>query len=120
MPQKSVDALLADIRLVSDEHHKIVQAVRSLAKKLVHPLTEEVKYGGILFSSDVQFGGVFAYKDHVTVEFSRGAGIEDTLGHLEGTGKLRRHLKLQSLGDIEARQLAHFVPLALDAARRAE
>jgi hypothetical protein len=89
---KSPDTLLADIRLISEERHSTMQAVIALAQRLFSPLTAAVKYGGILFTSDVQFGGVFAYKEHVSVEFGFGA-------------------------DIEAKQLAHYLPLALAAAR---
>ena len=117
---KSIDMLLQDIRLIGVERHDTVQAVRTLVKKLVKPLSEEVKYGGILFSSaDGPFGGVFAYKDHVSVEFGHGARIDDTLGHLEGAGKFRRHLKLRSEADIAGRQLARYIPLAIEASREA-
>lgn len=114
---KSVDTLLEDIRLVSEERHATVQAVRALARQLFKPLAEEVKYGGILFASGVQFGGVFAYKEHVTVEFGNGAAIADPHGHLEGGGKGRRHIKLKSVADIETRRLADYLPLALAAAQ---
>lgn len=113
----SPEALLADIRLISEERHDTVQAVRALVRRLFLPLTEQVKYGGILFTSGVPFGGVFAYKEHVSVEFSCGADIHDKLGLLEGNGKHRRHIKLHSVADIEAQQLAHYLPLALTAAR---
>ncbi|MET4577230.1 DUF1801 domain-containing protein [Ottowia thiooxydans] len=119
MQPKSVQALLEDIRFLSEEHYATVQAVRSLVKQLVKPLSEEVKYGGILFSSGIQFGGVFAYKDHISVEFSRGAAIADKSGHLQGGGKLRRHIKLKTLTDIETTHLADYIPLALQAAQGA-
>ncbi|MGJ7543924.1 DUF1801 domain-containing protein [Variovorax sp. LT1R16] len=116
---KSVEALVEDIRLVSEERYETVQAVRTLIGKLVEPLSEEVKYGGILFSSGEQFGGVFAYRDHVSVEFSMGAAIIDPFAHLEGGGKLRRHLKLTSPADIESKRLVEYVPLAVKAANDA-
>lgn len=119
MPTQSVEALLDDVRLLSEARHDIVQAVRAQVRQVVKPLSEGVKYGGIMFSSDVPFGGVFAYKDHVSVEFSHGAAIEDPLGHLEGGGKLRRHLKLLSADDVRAKSLATYLPLALAAARDA-
>ena len=113
---ESVETLLKDIRLVSEERYETIQAVRMLVKKLVNPLSEDVKYGGILFSSGAQFGGVFAYKDHVSVEFSMGARIIDAFGHLEGSGKLRRHVKLAAPGDADAKRLDEYVPLAVKAA----
>lgn len=113
---KSVQTLLDDIRLVSEERHAVVEAVRALVKKSFTPFAEEVKYGGILFASEIPFCGVFAYKEHVSVEFSHGARIDDTLGLLEGSGKGRRHLKLTSLDDIKSKKLAQYLPLALKAA----
>ncbi len=63
-----------------------------------------------------QFCGVFAYKEHVSVEFGHGARISDELGYLEDSGKGRRHLKLKSVQDIQVKKLAQYLPLALRAA----
>jgi hypothetical protein len=114
---KTVDALLHDIRLLGEDQFQMVQAVRALVSRTLGPVAEEVKYGGILFTSGVPFGGVFAYKGHVSVEFSHDAGIHDTLGFLEGSGKGQRHIKLHSVGDVSAKKLALYLPLALAAAR---
>jgi hypothetical protein len=116
MAIRSVQTLLEDIRLVSETNHEIVQAVRRLVKKFFKGSTEALKYGGILFSSGVQFCGVFAYQEHVSVEFGHGAKIADPFGHLEGAGKGRRHLKLRSSADVEHKQLAQYLALALQAA----
>ena len=118
MATKSVQELLDDIRLLGDEQLSLTESVRKLVKQTIPSVTEKVKYGGILFASGVQFCGVFAYKQHVSVEFGSGAKISDTLGHLEGSGKGRRHLKLHSENDIQAKALAHYLPLALEATRR--
>lgn len=117
MAAKSAQTLLDDLRLVGEEQYALVSAVRTLIKKTFPPVSEEVKYGGILFSSGVPFCGVFAYKQHVSVEFGSGAKIADTLGHLEGSGKGRRHIKLRSLEDIRAKHLADYLSLALEAAK---
>ena len=116
MATKSIQSLLEDIRLVSEKNHGIVEAVRSLINKSFKTASEEVKYGGILFTSGVQFAGVFSYKEHVSVEFGSGAKIKDPYGHLEGSGKGRRHLKLLSAEDIKNKKLAEYLPLALQAA----
>ena len=117
MATESVQSLLEDIRLLGEDQYQIVAAVRALLAERLEPLAEEVKYGGLLFSCGVQFCGVFAYKAHVSVEFGQGARIRDDLGHLEGAGKGRRHIKLATLADIESKRLAHYLPLALDAAK---
>lgn len=119
MPTKSVQSLVEDIRLLSETNHDIVEAVRALVKKTFNASSEEVKYGGILFSSGVQFCGVFSYKEHVTVEFGSGAKIKDDIGLLEGAGKGRRHLKLKSVAEIKTKKLAEYLSLAHRAASAA-
>ena len=76
-------------------------------------VAERVMYGGILFSAPEQFCGVFAYSAHITMEFGRGAELEDTHGMLEGKGKFRRHIKLQTLADIESKHLKDYIAQAL-------
>ena len=116
MAPKSVQSLIEDIRLLSETNYEIVEAVRTLVKRTFKSASEEVKYGGILFTSGVQFCGVFAYKEHVSVEFGSGAKIEDDIGLLEGSGKGRRHLKLKSATEIKSKRLAEYLSLAHRAA----
>ncbi|NQV09980.1 MAG: DUF1801 domain-containing protein [Cyanobacteria bacterium] len=117
---KTVEALLEDIHLLGEEQFLVVEAVRALARQMINPLSEEVKYGGILFSSVIQFGGVFAYKKHVSVEFSKGALITDCFGFLEGKGKGRRHIKLMKISDIATKHLSSYLESALGAAKSVE
>jgi hypothetical protein len=116
MATKSVQSLVEDIRLLSETNYEIVEAVRTLVKKTFRPTSEEVKYGGILFSSGVQFCGVFAYKEHVSVEFGNGAKIKDDIGLLEGSGKGRRHLKFKSVAELKDKRLEEYLSLAHKAA----
>lgn len=121
MATRSIEHWLEDIRLLSEDGHSIAVAVRALLKRQFKPLEEEIKYGGILFAcGPTQFCGVFVYTAHVSVEFGHGAAMPDEHGLLEGSGKLRRHLKLRSLADIEDRQLAHYLQLAHQAAQAAQ
>ncbi|MBQ0934496.1 DUF1801 domain-containing protein [Ideonella paludis] len=118
MAAKSISTLLEDVRLLSEEGHALVQAVRALVKQTFGTVDEEVKYGGILFAVDgVSFAGVFAYRQHVSLEFGQGAAITDPYGLLEGAGKGRRHLKLRGLSDLADKQVADYLPLALQAAK---
>jgi hypothetical protein len=116
MATQSIQSLVDDIRLLSETNHEIVEAVRALVKKTFKSASEEVKYRGILFSSGVQFCGVFAYKEHVSVEFGSGAKINDDTGLLEGSGKSRRHLKLKSVAELNGKKLAEYLSLAHRAA----
>jgi len=118
MAAESVSGLLESVRLASEPSHAIVQAVRHCVQERCRSLTEEVKYGGLVFASDgLPFGGVFVYRQHVSVELSCGAFIADPHGLLEGSGKGRRHLKLRSLEDIKSKHLETYLTLAVQAAQ---
>lgn len=75
-------------------------------------------YGGTVFELEPdtpasRIGGVFASTNHVSLEFSKGASFDDRHGVLEGTGKLRRHIKLRALSDIDAKRCYHYLDLAI-------
>jgi hypothetical protein len=78
-------------------------------------VSEEVKYGGLLFSQGAPFCGVFSYTRHVSLEFGEGASLPDPHQVLEGAGKLRRHIKLGSLQDISDKHVGEYLVLALQA-----
>ena len=56
---------------------------------------------------------MFAYADHVTVEFSNGANFDDPSGVLDGKGKARRHIKLHGVDDITLKNVTGFLDQAL-------
>lgn len=57
--------------------------------------------------------GVFAYENHITIEFSRGYLMKDPDAVLEGKGKYRRHLKIRIHEDIKNKDVAFFVKQAV-------
>lgn len=116
MSAERIAKLLEDIRLVSEDRFKQVQALRKLALSLDSQVTEEVKYGGFLFSAGKPFCGIFSYANHVSLEFSAGASLPDKHKALEGSGKLRRHIKFSSLQDIERKHVCDYLVLAYKAA----
>ena len=103
MATDRISKLLEDIRLLDSERFELVQALRKLVLGLAPSISEEVKYGGIMFSDEKPFCGIFSYAKHVSLEFS------------EGEGKLRRHIKLTSVPDIAGKQVGEYLLLALRA-----
>jgi len=73
MPADRIAKLLEDIRLVSPERFALVQTLREIILDLDASITEEIKYGGFLFSADKSFCGIFSYTKHVSLEFGEGA-----------------------------------------------
>lgn len=118
MSTDRVARLLEDIRSLSDDRYKLVQSVRKLVLGL-DGVSEEVKYGGILFSAGKPFCGIFSYANHVSLEFSNGAALPDRHKVLEGDGKLRRHIKLTNMQDVKSKHVSDYLALAHKAALKA-
>ncbi|GBU15208.1 hypothetical protein AwPolaro_05860 [Polaromonas sp.] len=112
MPSQRINQLLEDIQFLNPAHFELLQGVRKLVLELDRTMTEEVKYGGILFSANKAFCGIFAYSQHVSLEFSAGASLPDPHQILEGAGKLRRHIKLRSLPDAATKRVFEYLMAA--------
>ncbi|MBI1906353.1 MAG: DUF1801 domain-containing protein [Rhodocyclales bacterium] len=112
MSDDKITQLLSDLALTNPGGHELALAARQTIRAVAPAATERVMYGGFMFADTAQFCGVFAYKDHVSVEFGRGCDLADTHGVLEGNGKLRRHIKLHSLADVAAKHLRGYVAQA--------
>ncbi len=111
-----IDAFLSELEQKSAEQFNLVSELRHAFLASHQALSEEIKYGGILFSlCGSPVGGIFVYKEHVSVEFSEGAHFHDPQGLLEGKGKLRRHLKIRSVNDISAKETRAFMAQAVSA-----
>ncbi|CAM2069846.1 DUF1801 domain-containing protein [Sulfidibacter corallicola] len=105
-----VDAFLRDTQLVSPENHALIIAIRDMFRKADASFGETIKYGGLVFMSGKDLvGGIFVYRKHLSIEFSVGAGFADPDGFLEGKGKHRRHLKIRTMADLEAKKVATYI-----------
>jgi hypothetical protein len=83
---------------------RIIDAVAELAPDA----TFRSMYGGTVIEMQKdnpksRIGGVFVYADYVSLEFTKGAFLDDPNRVLEGSGKMRRHIKLQSVDHILAK-----------------
>ncbi len=118
MTTDRVEKLLEDIHLLDEERFELVQALRKLVLGLDASVSEEVKYGGILFAAGKSFCGIFSYAKHVSLEFSEGASLPDEHKAFEGEGKLRRHIKLTATQDIAAKHVPAYLASAFQAATK--
>lgn len=118
MSADRISKLLEDIRLLDSRRFELVQALREIILGLDSSISEEVKYGGFLFSAKKPFCGVFSYAKHVSLEFGAGASLPDKFNALEGKGKLRRHIKLSSPQDITNKHVREYLVLALKASAK--
>jgi hypothetical protein len=116
MPINHVEDLLDDWRQADPERCALLERVRKLVLAVDPRITEEAKYGGILFAAASPFCGLFSYERHVALEFSRGADLPDVHHVLEGDGKKRRHIKIVDGADLFKKNLRDYVAAAFAAA----
>ena len=107
-----VEQLLNDLRLTNQAGYDLVQEVRKAVYSAVPRASECVMYGGFMFAATAKFCGVFAYTEHVSIEFGRGCDLKDPHRVLEGSGKLRRHIKVHTLADIKAKHVRAYITQA--------
>jgi hypothetical protein len=110
----SVQRHLSDLGRTNPEHRELVQRVREIVLTVAPDASERFMYGGLIFAAPVQFCGVFAYAGHVSLEFSRGFELQDQFGVLEGSGKLRRHIKLRGVGDTDSKHVRDYITQAYE------
>ncbi|NIZ14369.1 DUF1801 domain-containing protein [Phaeobacter sp. HF9A] len=97
------------------------EAIHAVLRLIVEDLAPQArylpKYGGLVIAptpdSDRFVGGIYTYSGHVSLEFSQGASFDDPDAMLEGKGKMRRHLKFRSSGDVMAKGTEGFLRQAL-------
>jgi hypothetical protein len=59
---------------------------------------------------------VVAYRSYVNLGFARGTELPDPDRRLQGTGKLHRHLRIESQSDMDDPAVRRFIHLASDRA----
>ena len=106
---EQVQKLLEEVMMFDDEQFKILQKLRKIVFTQFPKVKERIMYGGIMFSHEDDFGGLFVRKNHISFEFGKGFEMKDPKKILEGTGKFRRHLKIRSLKEVEEKEVAFFV-----------
>lgn len=105
---------MEDLQTISPDKIDIIKPIRKVFLTANKNLTEDIKYGGLVFNlSNVLVGGIFPYKEHISIEFSNGAEFPDPSGILEGKGKKRRHIKIIKKKDIDDKNVKSFVEEAV-------
>lgn len=111
---EKVNKFLGDLQSISSDKLELIEAIRKIFFNANSNLTEDIKYGGIVFNlSNTLIGGIYSYKAHISIEFSNGASFPDPSGTLEGKGKKRRHVKIVEKQDLETKNVNVFVAEAV-------
>ena len=68
---------IENIEILDHEKYLILQQLREIVFDNYPKVKERMMYGGIMFSQQKDFGGVFVYKNHISFEFSDGYKFDD-------------------------------------------
>lgn len=111
---EKVQSFLEEVKRIDAEQYKVLIEIHKIVINHHPKIDQNIMYGGIVFFIDSELiSGLFAYKNHVTIEFSKGYLMKDPYQFLEGKGKYRRHLKIWSKEDIKNKDVAFFVKQAV-------
>ena len=89
--------------------HRMAEALRSLILSADPELQESVKWGNSAYTKNGNVADIAQAGDHMNLGFFQGAKLTDPEGHIEGTGKDMRHIKIRSLDDISQSQFSSWV-----------
>ncbi|MCA0456724.1 MAG: DUF1801 domain-containing protein [Chloroflexi bacterium] len=109
---QEIDAFLAaypaEVQTLANKAQEMIAAAVPKAHERLYASYKAVSY---LMGETMTEG--FAYiapqKDRINIGFYRGALLPDATGLLEGTGKLLRHVKVRSVGDLEKPALRQLI-----------
>ena len=110
-----VSQFLEELEVIKPQQFEIIQKVRQIIQVESPEFDERIMYGGIMFTyAGEDFGGVFPYTNHVSLEFTHGASFDDPENLLQGSGKFRRHLKFKSVNEVHISVVKEFVHQSLN------
>ncbi|MCF6232276.1 MAG: DUF1801 domain-containing protein [Rhodobacteraceae bacterium] len=97
---------------------QIVEILTGMIIDLAPDATLRSMYGGMVVEltkddPKSRVAGIYTYTGYVSLELSNGVSFDDPNGVLEGSGKLRRHVKLRDLEDIKTKGCRDFLRQAL-------
>ena len=94
---------------LDDWRGKVVSALRELVLEGAPEAEESIKWARPVYGYNGPLCYIMAFKNHVSLGFSRGTDLPDPLGILEGSGKEMRHVKVTTLEGILADALKDLV-----------
>jgi hypothetical protein len=105
-----INNFIQDVLLMDGDKGETVISLRKLVLDVAPDAKEEIKYGGLVFIMNGKlFCGIFVRKKHISVEFVKGAEMQDLDNFLEGGGKYRRHLKIFHYEDIINKKVEYYI-----------
>ena len=92
---------------------EVTARVRVIVTNAAPEAKESIKWAQPVFELNGPFCYMKAFKNSVNFGFWRGVDLDDAKGLLEGTGEKMRHVKLESVEDIDDQAFAAYVKQAV-------
>ena len=89
---------------------EVCEKLRSIILNTYPSINERMKYG-VPYYDDVFY--IVALKNHVNLGFSIKNLTDDEIALFEGDGKLTRHLKVQTLSNIDEEKIVRLLMLVM-------
>ncbi len=107
---EKIERFLVGVKAASPEQFEVISTVRDMFLNYHDAFEEGFKYSGITYGlSGKMVGGIYAYSEHTSIEFSDGSQFYDPIGVLEGNGKYRRHIKIKDTSEIEEKSVSSYI-----------
>ena len=74
---EKVQKFLNEIIMIDSDKYNTLNAMREIVFKTYPKTAERIMYGGIMFSLENDFGGLFVRKNHISFEFGIGVTMDD-------------------------------------------
>ena len=109
MAAKSVDEYAASFPGWQAE---AINSIRQIIREAAPKASESIKWAQPVWEENGPMMWLKAYKTYVNLGFWRGVELTDPKGLLEGTGDLMRHVKINSLEDLNKPAITKFAKQA--------
>lgn len=127
MNEKPEDIVFKLCEHLSDRPDSVVEialAAQAAVLKFV-PNCKQLIYNSYAVSNVFTFSGklgqafihIATYENHVNLGFNRGTLLDDPSKMLNGTGKLIRHIRLESKDTIKKKEVTKLIQLAIEQGR---
>ena len=87
------------IESIDDNLQPVVVKLRKIIKAVSENFNEEIKWGVPTYSINKNICSIIAHKKHVNLQIFQGKKLKGS-SLLTGTGKSMRHLKFESVADV--------------------
>ena len=91
-------------------HKEICQKLRDIILNTFPDITEEIKYGVPYYGEKYY---IVALKTHVNLGFSITGLKKEEIALLEGSGKTTRHIKINTLEDIDEKKIIKLLKMVM-------